>query len=46
MDNSIIEKVRKLFALAQSSNENEASLASMKAKEILDFIFVKVYYVP
>ena len=31
MDNSVIEKVRKLFALAQSSNEHEAPAKLMSS---------------
>ncbi|AZV56779.1 DUF2786 domain-containing protein [Clostridium sp. AWRP] len=35
MDTKIIEKVKKLLALSESSNENEAQLAMIKAQEIL-----------
>jgi hypothetical protein len=35
LDIKIIEKVKKLLALSESSNENEAQLAMMKAQEIL-----------
>ncbi|MCK4501377.1 DUF2786 domain-containing protein [Candidatus Babeliales bacterium] len=35
MNKSMIEKVKKLLALANSDNENEAQLASKKAQELL-----------
>lgn len=35
MDNKIIDKIRKLLALSESSNEHEAKLAMLKAQELL-----------
>lgn len=35
MDNKFIEKIKKLLALAQSDNENEAKLAAEKAQELI-----------
>ncbi|MBF0565960.1 MAG: DUF2786 domain-containing protein [Nitrospirae bacterium] len=34
--NAVIEKVRKLLALSESSNEHEAALAAEKARELLE----------
>jgi len=36
MKNLIIEKIKKLFALSTSSNSNEAYLAALKAKELMN----------
>ena len=35
----LIEKIKKLLALSESSNENEALLAATKAKEMLDDLY-------
>ncbi|MCR3761435.1 DUF2786 domain-containing protein [Clostridium felsineum] len=35
MNNKIIEKIQKLLSLSESSNENEAKLAMIKAQELL-----------
>ncbi|CAH2213257.1 DUF2786 domain-containing protein [Tepidibacter aestuarii] len=35
MENKIISKIKKLFALSESSNENEAKVALIKAQELL-----------
>ena len=35
MDNKIVDKIRKLLALSESSNEHEAKLAMLKAQELL-----------
>jgi hypothetical protein len=35
MDTKIIEKIKKLLALSESSNENEAKVAMLKAQELL-----------
>lgn len=35
MDTKIIEKIKKLLALGESSNENEAKVAMLKAQELL-----------
>jgi hypothetical protein len=35
MTETLIEKVRKLLALAESPNENEAALAAEKAQELM-----------
>lgn len=36
MDTNILDKVRKLLRLSQSSNANEAALAAAKAQELID----------
>ena len=35
MDNKLIERIRKLLALAESPNEHEAALASERAQALL-----------
>jgi hypothetical protein len=35
LDNKIVEKIQKLLALSESSNENEAQLSMLKAQELL-----------
>lgn len=35
MDTKLIEKIKKLLALSESSNENEAKIAMLKAQELL-----------
>ena len=35
MDEKLIEKIKKLLALSESSNENEAKIAMLKAQELL-----------
>ena len=35
MDNRIVDKIRKLLALSESSNEHESKLAMLKAQELL-----------
>lgn len=35
MDKKLIDKIKKLLALAESSNENEAQLAMLKAQELI-----------